>query len=185
MSEIKIFGATRGLNGQNEDAVLISPSLAAVFDGAGRAGRIADKLKRVPSNEDLRAWVGQLHSHCLGFGFECCVLAAKVSGDSLHVASAGDCRLYMWYPDGRLELTVSQKTPRLGASGISPLFLSLPVVPKAIAILLSDGVWTGFSEYQLQKLVRANVLSVPELAERILAAVGQTDDDKSAVIIQC
>jgi hypothetical protein len=39
------FGATWAFNNPNEDSVLVSPTLATVFDGAGRAGRAADRAR--------------------------------------------------------------------------------------------------------------------------------------------
>ena len=82
-------------------------------------------------------------------------------------------------------LTEGAGKQQLGSGAIQPLINQFGAQDRDLILLMTDGVWTRFSLYQLAQTVMRNLANLPELPNSILkqAAKGGVCDDMTVAAI--
>ena len=188
---------------QNEDAFLIHQGavpFAAPCDGAGNAQLAAkrvltlfEKLVAEASVEELteavswKRWAKVLDSSLLG-GAQSTFLGVSVVEQLATGVCVGDSRAYLIDRDGHCQiLTEGAAKQRLGSGAINPFSLRLPLNPRDILLLMSDGAWTPFGLGLLHRTVMgAAVRHFTEIPGAILDVAGRSGraDDMTAVALR-
>jgi serine/threonine protein phosphatase PrpC len=207
---IECYGATRKQDGHstNEDAFLIgrgSLPFAALCDGAGNAEKVAKKVltlfqrmfndtrseeagwDKLVSDDTWAKWIHLLDQFLLDSGET--TFLGVVTLDNLVVgAYVGDSRAYLIDSEGGCRLvTATENKYRLGSGLAMASPIHVPLKPRDVFLLLSDGAWMPLSLYLIQRaVVNSMTKHFSDVPQAVLDAAGRTGraDDMTAVALR-
>lgn len=207
---IECYGASRKQDGHstNEDAFLIgrgSIPFAALCDDAGKSEKVAKKVltlfqrmfndarsdeegwDKFVSDDTWAKWVHLLDLFLLDSG-ETTFIGVVAMGYLAVGAYVGDSRAYLIDSEGGCRLiTVTENKYRLGSGLAMASPIHVPLKPRDVFLLLSDGAWIPLSLYLTQRAVVSSMMKhFSDVPQAVLDAAGRTGraDDMTAVALR-